>query len=135
MIVSTAALCLAINIFMESRGEPIPGQYAVALVTMNRAKQDPERVCAEVFEAKQFSWTISGAKKVKGGWKVATPTDAHAWWVAQRIAEVTLSGRMYDITDGSKFFHTTAVRPYWVASMRKTKRIGGHIFYTAVSQS
>lgn len=135
MIVSTAVLCLAINIFYESRGESIMGQYGVALVTLNRADNDPERVCPEVFKRKQFSWTIKGAKKVQGGWKVRTPKEEHAWWLAQKIATHALSGRMPDFTQGAKFYHATYVSPKWRLAMAPTKKIGKHIFYTAELQS
>ena len=55
MLISTAALCLALNVFHEARGEFIPGQYAVALVTLNRAEHDPAKVCDVVFKRHQFS--------------------------------------------------------------------------------
>lgn len=136
MIVATAALCLAMNLYAEARGESIMGQYGVALVTLNRAQGDPERVCPEVFKSKQFSWTIRGAKKVAGGWKVATPKDEHAWWLAQRIAATTLAGRMPDFTQGARHYHADYVAPKWRLAMVPIKKLGKHIFYVAeLSQS
>lgn len=110
------------------------GQYAVALVTINRAAKSGKSICTEVFRPYQFSWTIKGAKRTAKGWQVPTPTDKYAWWLAQKIAAQALSGRMSDFTEGSRFYHATRIRPYWVHYMVPTKRIGGHIFYTA-SQS
>ncbi len=56
MVMTTAMLCTALNIYWESRSEPLHGQHAVAQVTFNRAQRDPSKVCKVVFEPKQFSW-------------------------------------------------------------------------------
>lgn len=138
MIVSSALLCLALNVYHESRNQIIPGQYAVALVTLNRAQGDPRRVCVETFKPRQFSWTNASVTKVKGGWRVGqalVPKDHDAWVRAKRIAEVTLQGRMPDITNGSTFFHTKKVRPEWRLAMLPTKTIGDHRFYADPRQS
>lgn len=135
MIVATAVACLAINIYMESRGEPIIGQYGVALVTINRAKKSQDSICNTVFKPKQFSWTNSGVKRVKYAWKVATPKDDYAWEKAEKIAIHALAGNMPDFTKGADHYHATYVSPKWRYAMVPTKKIGNHIFYAAVSQS
>lgn len=141
MIVSSAVLCLALNIFHEARGELVPGQYAVALVTMNRAGQD-DRVCQEVFRPKQFSWT-TGVRRTAQGWKlpkrlipqVDNPIEAYSWNKAQRIAAVTLSRGIRDLTQGADHYHADYVTPRWAAAMEPVRQIGRHIFYRAkVSQ-
>lgn len=104
------------------------GQYAVALVTLNRAGGDHDKVCRVVQARKQFSWTtglIKDGKLVSKG----LPRDEDAWARAQIIANVTLTGRMRDFTKGSTFYHAMRVSPYWAAAMVKTKQIGRHIFY------
>lgn len=134
MVIETAVLCLAMNIFFESRGEPIPGQYAVALVTMNRAKQEPAKVCSVVFKPKQFSWTGS-VKPVRNGWVIPphmtapTQKESDAWAKAVRIASWTLAGRMPDFTQGANFYHAKSVAPSWRKVMTRTKTIGAHHFY------
>lgn len=134
MILEAATLCLALNVFHEARGEFIPGQYAVALVTMNRAGGDPRRVCSEVFRPKQFSWTSSVAA-TKEGWHIprkftrATEQEPEAWALAWRIAQWTLAGRMPDLTSGSKFYHANYVRPVWRHKLTLTKTLGAHHFY------
>lgn len=133
MLISSALLCLALNVYHEARGESIPGQYAVALVTRNRAERDPDRVCAEVFKRSQFSWT-SQVVRTKGGWlipKGLVPREQHAWWVANRVAQVTLSGSMHDFTRGATFYHATYVSPRWRLAMDLSKAIGRHRFYVA----
>lgn len=132
MIVSTAALCLALNVFHEARSQMIPGQYAVALVTLNRADHDKRQVCTEVFKHKQFSWANKGVTKVKGGWKLAErlrPKEAYAWWLAQRIAAVSLSGQMSSFMPRATFYHEVNVKPIWRLSMVEVKQIGSHKFY------
>jgi len=46
--------CLATNIYHEARGEPLPGKYAVAIVTLNRVKSadHPNDVCRVVYHQK-----------------------------------------------------------------------------------
>ena len=53
--------CLAENVYYESRGEPLVGQYAVAEVTMNRvaSPEFPDSVCAVVRAKGAFSWTYA----------------------------------------------------------------------------
>jgi N-acetylmuramoyl-L-alanine amidase len=134
MMMETAAICLAMNIFMEARGEPVMGQYAVALVTMNRAKWDKRKVCQVVRKHKQFSWTtrlLKGAKVMKAG----IPHDADAWDKAWKIANMTLAGRMPDFTRGSTFYHATRVSPLWASSMERTRKVGAHLFYRLAHKS
>jgi N-acetylmuramoyl-L-alanine amidase len=132
MIISTALLCLAANIYYEARGEMIPGQYAVALVTVNRAEGDHSQVCAEVFRPKQFSWTIGTTSVTRHGWRILPPKDQQAWELAIRIAKHTLAGRMPDMTRGATHYHATYVTPDWSFTLKRTARFGRHIFYSQV---
>lgn len=131
MLLATALTCLAMNIYHESRGENIAGQYAVALVTMNRAGHDRSQVCKQVLRRKQFSWTntlVCNKRLVAAG----TPKDARAWKTALIIARTVLNGLPGDFTNGSTHYHTLAVTPRWRKSMLATKVIGQHIFYRSV---
>ena len=109
--------CTALNVYHESRGEPIKGQFAVALITKNRAKHNPENVCRVGFQSHQFSWTI----KMRGIQDHKRFTDA------MRIA--ALAWQSVDFTNGSTHYHADYVKPYWTKSMKKTMKIGKHIFY------
>jgi N-acetylmuramoyl-L-alanine amidase len=136
MIIATAAMCLAINVYHEARSESVPGQYAVAQVTLKRAGGDRKKICREVFRPKQFSWTNKHVKKVKGGWKLdarLVPKDLDAWDKALRIARWQLAGRMPNLVKKADHYHTTAVKPEWRLQMRRVKRIDDHIFYVANS--
>jgi spore germination cell wall hydrolase CwlJ-like protein len=138
MVVSTPARCLAANIYHEARGEPVAGQYAVALVTVNRAKRQKQAVCKEVFKPKQFSWTNKHVRKVKTGWKLnpqLLPHDEKAWKMANKIAAKTLAGQVRDFTQGSTFYHTQDVSPAWSSAMQPTKVVGHHQFYSKPQKS
>lgn len=131
MIVQSALICMALNIYHEARGEFVPGRYGVALVTMNRAQQDEEKVCEVVFKHKQFSWT-SGVVKTASGWQLPErmrPRDKEAWRVANLIAKQTIEGRMPDFTQGADHYHAMRVKPVWRNSLVHLADIGNHRFY------
>jgi len=126
MILEAALLCLSLNIFHEARGEPVPGQYAVAQVTMNRAGGDQARVCKEVYKPKQFSWTHQKVRHKK-----PAKVDPDSWARAKAIARVVLAkGMAMDLSGGANHYHATYVAPRWATQMQRTRVIGRHIFYT-----
>jgi N-acetylmuramoyl-L-alanine amidase len=132
MILETAIICLALNIYHEARGEMIPGQYAVANVTLNRAKGDSSEVCRIVTAKHQFSWTNKLLSKQGGQWvlkRQGYPKDEYAWLLAQRVAKTALKRPDMDFTGGATFYHATYVSPAWRSSVERTKKMGSHIFY------
>lgn len=115
----SALLCLALNVFFESRGEPFEGQLSVAQVTMNRAGADPAKLCKVVKAPKQFSWTSRKRKQPSGD----------AWDQAKHVAGLAIHNDLPDLTNGATHFHTKQVRPKWRTMLAKTLTIGSHIFY------
>lgn len=118
--------CLAQNIYHEARGESNVGQYAVALVTLNRVHSDkfPNTVCGVVWQPSQFSWTNDG--------KSDRTTSKVAWDKAVDIAKDVLANHnhhLYDVTEGATYYHADYVKPYWIAKLNKTTQIDSHIFY------
>ena len=136
MPLSTAALCLALNVYYEARGEPLTGQHAVAQVTMNRAGRDPDRICAEVFKPSQFSWA-NGIRVRYSSAKLVLPKrylpkeGSKEWTQAKNIANWTVAGFVPDFTKGATYFHTVDVRPSWRRGARLTYAIGRHKFYAS----
>ena len=118
---SKEALCLAQNIYHESRGESFEGKLAVAQVTLNRVAHKTlfkSTICGVVYQNKQFSWT-SLPKSVK---------DKNAWEDAQKIAKAVMGGlRLKDFD--AIYYHTHAVKPSWRVGKQIVKVIGSHIFY------
>lgn len=132
-MLSTALLCLALNVYHEARGESIVGQRAVAQVTLNRAKTK-DRVCDEVFRPYQFSWaneltTTTHARRQQLADKYL-PRDPKAWATAKRVARKALAGMYRGTVRNSTHYHTHAVRPKWASSMKLTMVIGNHRFYS-----
>lgn len=119
--------CLALNIYFESRGEPIEGQYAVADVTLNRTESEffPNSICSVVYQRRQFSWTH----------QIRNPhnprlSEREAWYLAQQVAiEISELNIMRGISGSATYFHANRIRPSWSRRFEKTIRIGSHLFY------
>lgn len=123
--------CLALNIYWEARSESIPGQLAVAAVTLNRVQNPrfPSSVCDVVRQGGeirrhrcQFSWWCDGKKD--------EPVNADAWRRATTLARLISAGVIADPTDGALWYHADYVTPKWAAAKEPVAKIGRHIFYT-----
>jgi len=124
--------CLALNVYYESRGEPIEGQYAVAEVTMNRVADQryPNTICEAVYQQKwdylrkryvgAFSWTELDDN---------APPRGKSWARAVNVAELTYSGRRANVLDGAVHYHADYIRPSWSRGKKPIARIGQHLFY------
>jgi spore germination cell wall hydrolase CwlJ-like protein len=126
--------CLARAIYFEARGEPLAGQTYVARVVLNRVDNPfyPATVCAVVYQndhlknACQFSFACDGVPE-----RIA---DADAFEIALAIARRNI-GCDKDCRDTggpmsrSTHYHATWVAPRWAHKLRRTGKIGGHIFY------
>lgn len=116
-------VCLAKNIYFESRGEPMSGKLHVAKVTLNRANHETlfdKTICKVVYADKQFSWTDQKLK-VK---------DGSAWREAQLLAKGILQGYILIPTTDALYFHNTQVKPKWAKTKTIVAKIGSHIFYS-----
>lgn len=122
--------CLALNVYFESRGEPLAGQYAVAAVTLNRVVHSafPDSICQVVMQGAEV-----GANKCQFSWVCDRygdrPRGKVAWERAKQVAFTTLFLDRPDPTAGAIYFHSTWVRPAWSHTMLKLGQIGGHVFY------
>lgn len=133
MFLSTAALCLALNVYWEARGEPLVGQKAVAYVTLRRANFDERNICKEVFKPRQFSWAnplteASPAERIRLADKFM-PRDEKAWATAKKVAVMAIQGRAVDMTLGADhYYNPNEARPTWRHAMKRTAKIGNHVF-------
>ncbi|QGH74881.1 spore cortex-lytic enzyme precursor [Bacteriophage DSS3_MAL1] len=123
-------MCLAMAIYFEARSEPLPGQYAVAEVIVNRAADSrfPDTVCGVVKEDRgpkphdcQFSFYCDG--------KPETIAEPLAFDTAKLIAADVLEGGT-DYAGGALFYHTTGVSPRWSRNMNVVAEHGDHLFFT-----
>jgi spore germination cell wall hydrolase CwlJ-like protein len=123
--------CLAKNIFFEAGTEDIFGKYAVAQVTINRAKQGywGKDICKVVYAKNQFSWTdekdLTTAKLEGPNWVESTLVAKAILSQGLRIKEL----------NHALFYHADYVNPPWIDSDKKIGRIGKHIFYTGGKDS
>ena len=138
MILETALMCMAFNIYHEANNQSMLGQLAVGQVVMNRVADDrfPSTVCEVVKQAVtykgtdkpvlhkcQFSWYCDGAKD-------DVNTKSRAWSKALDYAIIVLyDGIPLDVTEGATHYHATYVRPAWRKTKTRTTRIDKHIFY------
>jgi len=122
--------CLARGIYFEARGEPVRGQAAVAQVILNRVKNPayPSTICGVVYQNKkwrnrcQFSFACDGVRD-----KIYSTKH---YQTAQYISREVTAGNIWlpEVGD-STHYHATYVHPRWANKLKKTDRIGRHIFY------
>jgi hypothetical protein len=124
------AKCLAEAVYFEARSEPETGQAAVAQVVINRAKSGlyPSSICGVVYQnrhrykACQFTFACEG--------KALVIREPDSWAVATRVAEDVLRGQTYlPAVGASTHYHADYVAPWWSRKLKRTDRIGRHIFY------
>ncbi|MEM9138683.1 MAG: cell wall hydrolase [Pseudomonadota bacterium] len=123
-----ALVCMARNIYYESRGESLKGQIAVAHVVLNRVKNRayPNSVCRVVKQGGlkgpcQFSWYCDRIPN--------TPKNRKVYARMLDVALAVLSGETEDPTNGANMFHSTAVNPRWAGAAQPRGRIDDHVFY------
>ena len=122
-MIELAVMCLAMNVYWESRDQSIAGQVAVAQVTMNRVESPnfPNDVCSVVHQHKQFSWYWDGKSDV--------PREEDAWMRAQMVAKGVLAGSGHVGLEGVLHYHALTVKPYWARGMQLVAQIEDHVFY------
>tara|TARA_R100001443_G_scaffold82215_1_gene89193 strand:- start:71 stop:457 length:387 start_codon:yes stop_codon:yes gene_type:complete len=123
MIIKTALMCLALNVYHEARDQSTAGQVAVAQVVINRVNDErfPDSVCKVVKQPGQFSWLWDK--------KSDKPYEEKAWDKSLVVARTVYAGKTVDITDGATYYHANYVNPSWARKRTKTVRIDDHIFY------
>ncbi len=133
--------CLAKNIYFEARNEPFAGQFAVALVTLNRVKDTtfPDTICKVVYQGIhtvdgfpkrdrcQFSWYCDGASDEVRNLVAFNTTQKIANLAMLQYSKLKSEG--LDYTEGAIYYHTYEINPRWSTSFPKVGRIGDHIFY------
>ena len=128
-ILALTYLCLALNVYHEAGVDPIEGQLAVALVTVNRAREQKKEVCQIVFQPKQFSWTNTIKDKTDKLNPNITPKGL-SWRQAKNVSKAVLGGKITDFTQGATHFHANYIKkPSWTKNMTLQGKWGTHYFY------
>jgi len=114
---------VAATLIMEAGGEYHKGSMeAVYEVIHNRAKKRKSTYIDECLRHLQFScWNNI---RVEDGIKKASK---HPRWNEALIIAYSKSKTNY--TKGADHYHADYVNPYWNKKMKKTTKIGQHIFY------
>jgi spore germination cell wall hydrolase CwlJ-like protein len=132
--------CLALNVYFEAGIENEKGKKAVAHVTINRVKSEnfPNSIC-EVVKQAVIDWRGNPVKnKCQFSWfcdyKPDVPWKGKRWQESQSIAKkyvnIYYNNLKYnDLTQGSLYYHAEYVNPYWAKHMKRSIKIGKHIFY------
>ena len=129
-MLSTALMCLALNVYHETRGSPMSEGYAVSHVVLNRVAHDrwPDDICSVVKQGYskgkhkcQFSWYCDG--------KSDTPYEKKAWALSQLIAQDVLDGTVPDNTGGATHYHAHYVKPFWAKTLTETVSLKTHKYY------
>ena len=138
MILETALMCMAFNIYHEAGNQSRIGQMAVGQVVLTRVEDSrfPDTVCEVVKQAVtykntnkpvrwkcQFTWFCDGKKD-------EPDFESKTWSLALKNASILLTKTIVlDITEGATHYHATYVRPAWAKTKTRTTRIDKHIFY------
>ena len=137
-MIAEMLMCLALNVYHESKNQSLIGQYAVAQVTLNRVKDErfPNNICDVVKEGLTYKWNpdIPIRNKCQFSWycdgKHDIPTDSETWLSSHILAFRLLNYDDMDITEGSLWYHANYIdKPYWSAELTPTVIINNHIFY------
>jgi spore germination cell wall hydrolase CwlJ-like protein len=121
---------LALTIFLEARGEPWEGQYAVAHVVMNRVN-DPRRWGATVADVvfQPFQFSCFNAEFCSETF-LKVYHEPKAFHDALNIASAVLRGEHEDNTFGANhYFATRITKPSWADDAKLTVTIHRHAFY------
>lgn len=114
--------CLAVAIYFEAKGEPLPGQLAVANVILNRIRSGryPSDACSVVTQRGQFSF-------VRGGQLPSVDPAKDAYRTALKLAKVATAELWDSAAPRALFFHATRIG--MGRGGTAIAQIGRHIFY------
>jgi spore germination cell wall hydrolase CwlJ-like protein len=148
--------CLSRNIYHEAANEPVEGQVAVAIVTLNRANDPfyPNNVCDVVYQRGSYSAKKTVEVKIGKGKNQRTEEReiTKSWivcqfsWTCERVKPPSETDPRYvkikeivnEFSEGgfveyrekyakSYHYHAYYVNPRW--KLNRLHRVGAHIFY------
>ena len=87
----SSVACLALIIYMESRGEPLQTQQYVASVAIERARQEQTTICESMKKPRAYSWMWDRKKTKVDPVKLKTMQMV----ANKEMRHQSLSGRLY----------------------------------------
>ena len=144
------AMCLAMNVYHEAKGETLAGKSAVAHVTLNRVahKKYPSNTCDVIFEAKtrinwkgnvvpvrdrcQFSWYCDGkADDIQLVYQNGNVIKHNmiAWKQSVQVSLLAMKGMTIDPTSGAThYYNHNIAQPNWGAVYPVKAVLSNHTF-------
>ena len=123
--------CLARNAYHEARGEPEVGVLGVIAVTVNRMLHPkfPANGCDVVYQKRsgicQFSWHCDD--------RIKPPQQSHIERFKRLVKEYSY-GLHEDPTNGSIFFHSIHVKPYWSRKSKPEVVLANHAYFKELNK-
>ena len=117
------AICMARNIYHESRGEPEKGRAAVAYVVLNRVESSsfPNSPCAVITQPSQFSWVRGSLNSL--------PKEWDAYEKSMKLAVESMKGTLPNPIGDATYFHASRLgTPGWTTGFHTVAVIGRHKF-------
>lgn len=129
--------CLTEAMYFEARDQGWRGMLAVGIVIKNRVASPryPADICSVVRQGKywrgnpvkhkcQFSYYCDG--------KHERPAEKNAWEEASDIARILVfTDVVMEGLENATHYHAVTVQPSWTTGLKKRKKVGDHVFYSA----
>lgn len=130
-VIDEELICLALNIFWESRSLPDRSQALIAQVTLNRVKSHkfPNTICGVVKQPSKnkalprrcgWSWYCDGKSDV--------PREPLAWDKAMQIAHKAMKGEYKHLTKADHYT-SCSVKISWQEKMKFEQSDNFHCFF------
>lgn len=121
--------CLAATVYLEARGEPTQGQFAVAEVVLRR--QETKRWEHDICKVVTAPWQFAPAT-TPANFRIANLDAWHkAWSIAgesMRMWKLPPDQRVVVVPDADHFVRLSVANPEW-ARGKPVRTIGEHSFY------
>lgn len=137
MVLETAALCLSLAIYFETRSDTIKSRTAIAEVVMVRAKNHQNNICKKVYQKSAFgSWTKRNKYSINDSLREVKshkgPGNKKAWEESQILANNVIRGTYKKVLPkrASHFYNPKIdPRPKWATPERYVATIESHKYY------
>ena len=123
---------IASCLVLEAASEGDEGMRAVLNVIWNRSDQRLERVFPVIVKPWQFSCmhSIWGKRNPDYNRLIRRAQRDRTYASALKLVMLMDKGLLKDNTNGSTFYHTTNITPYWASHFKHEVTIRNHIFYS-----
>lgn len=137
MLIVSAHLCMAINLYKECRGASDRECQLVNRVVINRMQDSNQNACSVIFAKHQFSWTKQTPKKLQ----FKSYADMIAYYKIKDTAQLM---RAFNNVDKSQeqnshlktasnmiHFYDRSIQPKWANGMEVAYRTKKFVFLNA----